>query len=140
MFGWDDFRDDGKMREENMRENGWERRGVKNRWGLAIFSLGAPNHNFSKMESELVYIVERLFGPWLMLLNSLFVVPLFYFYFSLSSSSLHLPIFTFNSFCYLFIYLFSLISCFLASIFFLSFPSLLLPFFTSILFVFFSGN
>ena len=24
MFSWDDFREDGKIRDENRRENGWE--------------------------------------------------------------------------------------------------------------------
>ena len=55
MFGWVDFREDGKKRVENMRENGWEGcldergRGREKWWGLAIFSLGLPQFNLSKM-------------------------------------------------------------------------------------------
>ena len=56
MFGWVDFREDGKKkRVENMRENGWEGcldergRGREKWWGLAIFSLGPPQFNLSKM-------------------------------------------------------------------------------------------
>ena len=70
-------------------------KGVENRWGLAVFSSGAPNYNLSKMEGELVYIVERLFGPWPMVLNSLFVLPLFlilffpFFVFFAPASYLH---------------------------------------------------
>ena len=49
MFGWVDFREDGKKRVENKRENGWEgclderERGREKWWGPAIFSLGPHN-------------------------------------------------------------------------------------------------
>ena len=55
MFGWVDFRKDGKKRVENRRENGWEGcfdeggRGREKWWGPTIFSLGPPQFNLSKM-------------------------------------------------------------------------------------------
>ena len=55
MFGWVDFREDGKKRVKNRRENRWkgcldERgRGREKWWGSAIFSLGLPQFNLSKM-------------------------------------------------------------------------------------------
>ena len=58
MFGWVDFREDGKKRVENRRENGWElcldERGTGREkwWGPAIFSLGPPQFNLSKMKRK----------------------------------------------------------------------------------------
>ena len=55
MFGWVDFREDGKKRVENRRENRWEGyldergRGREKWWGPAIFSLGPPQFNLSKI-------------------------------------------------------------------------------------------
>ena len=55
MFGWVDFREDGKKRVENRRENWWEgclderERGREKWWGPAIFSLGPPQFNLSKI-------------------------------------------------------------------------------------------
>ena len=58
MFGWVDLREDGKKRVENRRENGWEGcldergRGREKWWGPAIFSLGPPQFNLSKMRRK----------------------------------------------------------------------------------------
>ena len=61
MFGWVDFREDEKKKKkkvESMRENKWEGclvekgRGREKWWGPAVFSLGPPKFNLSKMERK----------------------------------------------------------------------------------------
>ena len=62
MFGWVDFKEDGKVKKkkkvENIIENEWkgylvEGGGEKEKWwGPAFFSPGAPKFNLSKMERK----------------------------------------------------------------------------------------
>ena len=111
MFGWVDFREDGKKRVENRRENGWEgcldERGRRREkwWGPAIFSLGPPQFNLSKMgrkwgrKGRRVCWTKLPFSlPWpifclflLLSFRSFFVLFLFFFFFCLDkiSSGLH---------------------------------------------------
>ena len=60
MFGWVDFKEDGKEKKKvkNRRENEWKGYlvegggGEEKWWGPAFFSLGAPKFNLSKMERK----------------------------------------------------------------------------------------
>ena len=59
MFGWMDFMEDEKKKKvENRRENEWEgclvERGRRREkwWDPAVFSLGLPKFNLSKMERK----------------------------------------------------------------------------------------
>ena len=107
MFGWVNFREDGKKRVENRRENWWEgclderERGREKWWGPAIFSLGPPQFNLSKIGRKwgrMCWTKLPFSLPWptfclflLLSFRCFFVFFFFFFFFCLDkiSSSLH---------------------------------------------------
>ena len=51
MFGWDDFKEDGKMRDENRRENGREMYLVGREGGRKLVGLSCFLFRRTKLQS-----------------------------------------------------------------------------------------